>query len=160
MGKGSVTSISALTPLPTKRNLTILRFLFTIKKMATSRTTTKKNMWGRHVSLLLSSPPYIFDLEDIFQIRIQPWNVGAAITRRSLCRPMAPCALCSRDSGASELESRYDTEKILAPNTFVSFVCCCCCCCFVSFCSLFLSSLKSLNICTLVYVYMEVGDLR
>ena len=27
----------------------------------------------------------------------------------------------------------------------------------VSFCSLFLSSLKSLNICTLVYVYMEVG---
>ena len=93
----------------------------------------KKDMLGRQVSLLLRTPPYLFDLQGTFQIGIQQWNVGAAVTWRALCRFVAPCALCSRDNGAWERESRYDTEKILAPNAFVSFVRFCCCCCFVSF---------------------------
>ena len=93
----------------------------------------------------------------MFQIGIQPWNVGTAITRRALCRPVAPCALCSRDNGAWERESRYDTEKLWLLRhlfrLFVVVVVVVVVVLFRFFFSLFLSCLKSLpNICTLLKV--------
>ena len=76
VGKGSVTSISAFTPAPPphekKFNYSKVFAHHKKKRWRPLDQQPKKSMWGRHVSLLLSSPPYIFDLEETFQIRIQP----------------------------------------------------------------------------------------